>query len=168
MRKNYEIGTIVVFKRDNQVYIGGFDGYYKEGTKNFVRLKSVFYKIYSGHLFYNDHSWRIFPSVINEQLRKATEEEINCYFELLDKEKGSGDSESKLICSLSFGVDKGKPIEDDVNKIFSLTLKEVNGEPYIFLHSKDKNGLSSYSLNDFVTAININSVVKHLKLKINE
>ena len=59
-------------------------------------------------------------------------------------------------------------IEDDVNGKFLLALKEIKGEPYIFLFEKDANGLSSYSQKDFVTAININKIIKHLKLTVNK
>ena len=116
---------------------------------------------------------RIYRRQFSDYIREATKEEKDNYFKLLNNEKGYDEAESRLSCSMSFDADDFAEripslIEDDVNGKFLLALKEIKGEPYIFLFEKDANGLSSYSQKDFVTAININKIIKHLKLTVNK
>lgn len=179
---DYETGTIVVLKHCILMntkgiyisYIGGFDGYEKRGTDRFVKLKSAFTDAYcNGYSFENNVRSRIYRGQFSDYIREATKEEKDNYFKLLNKEKGCEEAGSRLLCSISFDADdfaKRKPnlIEDDVNGKFSLVLREIKGEPHIFLFEKDANGLSSYSQKDFVTAININKIIKHLKLTVNK
>lgn len=51
-------------------------------------------------------------------------------------------------------------IPSDIFNKFGWCLRVVNGESCVCIHEKDKNGLSTFSKNDFITAIPIENLTK--------
>lgn len=112
-----------------------------------------------------EYSYQKLVDIIEGKEPDWFDHENMLYFTAQDIEEAfkSGQTSKTLLDHKNSKIEFGRgcvTIPPDIFNKFGWCLRDVNGESCVCIHEKDKNGASTFSKNDFITAIPIENLTK--------